>query len=598
MEEQPNNNTGENRPGGQGDRNRNRNRNRNKNRGRDGSPRADQPGRTPYERPEGQDENPTGIYAGENTSQTDGPPANANTDVPAAQNQPRSGQQQPRPDRPDRDRRDQPRDGQDRRTSDRDRSADRPERGSNDRPNRDRPERSGSERSGIERFSRSGRDSARPASGQFGAGRAERSEPAERPQRERSIYDRDEDNVPERQEQYEPMAIERQAGESVFEVDDQPTGGASRPPLADDSTRERLIVGISLGDFNGIGPEVILKALQYNQLNKRCTPVIYGSMRVLNRYRNLLNLKEWTLNGIQQVEEVNHRLTNVITCFSDTLPVPVAEGAEGETPPTPLPAADIQPGKVTPEAGMAAFACLSRAVEDLKAGKIHALVTAPINKHNIQSAAFAFPGHTEYLAHAFGQADNLMFLVSDVLRVGVVTGHVPLSKVRQGIHRGVIAQKLEMMTKSLKQDFGIQRPKIAVLGLNPHAGERGLLGNEETDIIAPLLTDLRQKGQLVYGPFPADGFFGTRAYRKYDAVLAMYHDQGLIPFKLLAFEEGVNVTAGMPVVRTSPDHGTAYDIAGKGVADETSMVQAIYTACDMVRRRQEYQELTANALKK
>jgi 4-hydroxythreonine-4-phosphate dehydrogenase len=191
-----------------------------------------------------------------------------------------------------------------------------------------------------------------------------------------------------------------------------------------------------------------------------------------------------------------------------------------------------------------------------------------------------------------------MFMVSDILKVGVVTGHVPIGKVRQGIHKGAIAQKLEMMTRSLKQDFGIRRPKIAVLGLNPHAGERGLLGTEENDIITPLITELRQKGQLIYGPFPADGFFGTRSYRKYDAVLAMYHDQGLIPFKSIAFEEGVNFTAGLPAVRTSPDHGTAYDIAGKGLADETSMVQAIYTACDVVRRRKEYQELEANALKK
>jgi 4-hydroxythreonine-4-phosphate dehydrogenase len=316
-------------------------------------------------------------------------------------------------------------------------------------------------------------------------------------------------------------------------------------------------------------------------------------------------VKDWNLNGIQQVEQASHKMTNVITCFSDTIPLPAPDAtdrAEGEASPASgpasQPAADIQPGKVTPEAGLAAFACLTRAVEDLKAGKLHGLVTAPINKHNIQSEAFTFPGHTEYLAHAFGVSDNLMFMVSDILKVGVVTGHVPISRVKQGIHKGAIAQKLEMMTKSLKQDFGIRRPKIAVLGLNPHAGERGLLGTEENDIITPLINELRQKGQLIYGPFPADGFFGTRAYRKYDAVLAMYHDQGLIPFKSIAFDEGVNFTAGLPAVRTSPDHGTAYDIAGKGVADETSMVQAIYTACDVARRRKEYQELDANALKK
>lgn len=343
-------------------------------------------------------------------------------------------------------------------------------------------------------------------------------------------------------------------------------------------SEERLVIGISLGDYNGIGPEVILKALQYNQLQKLCTPVIYGSMRILNRYRNLLNLKDWNLNGAQTIGQISHKLTNVITCWPD----------QNE---------DIQPGQVTPEAGRAAFACLQRAVDDLKDGKLDALVTAPINKYNIQSEEFTFPGHTEYLAQEFGVSDNLMFMVSETLRVGVVTGHVPLGQVRQNITRERISQKLTLMMQSLKQDFGIEKPKIAVLGLNPHAGEEGLLGNEEQDIIKPLLTELLNKGQLVFGPYPADGFFGTGSYRKFDAVLAMYHDQGLIPFKAIAFEEGVNFTAGMSVVRTSPDHGTAYDIAGKDLADETSMLQAIYTAIDVARSRKEFLELQAGALK-
>ncbi len=343
-------------------------------------------------------------------------------------------------------------------------------------------------------------------------------------------------------------------------------------------TDDRLVIGITLGDYNGIGPEVILKALQFNRLQKICTPVIYGSMRVLNRYRNLLEMKDWTLNGIQQVEQASHKLTNVITCFADQNQ-------------------EIQPGKVTTEAGQAAFACLQRAVEDLREGKLDAIVTAPINKHNIQSEEFTFPGHTEYLAEAFSVGDNLMFLVSERLRVGVVTGHVPLGRVRQNITRERILQKWTMMNQSLRLDFGIDKPRIAVLGLNPHAGEEGLLGNEEQEIVKPLLKQLQDKGNLVYGPFPADGFFGTRAYLKFDAVLAMYHDQGLIPFKAIAFEEGVNFTAGMPVVRTSPDHGTAYDIAGKGIADETSMVQAIYMACTIARRRRENAEIMAGALK-
>lgn len=349
--------------------------------------------------------------------------------------------------------------------------------------------------------------------------------------------------------------------------------------LTDNAGRDdRLVIGISLGDFNGIGPEVILKALQYNRLQKICTPVIYGSMRILNRYRNLLNLKDWNLNGAQTIGQISHKLTNVITCWPDQNQ-------------------EIQPGQVTPEAGQAALACLQRAVDDLKAGKLDALVTAPINKNNIQSEEFKFPGHTEYLAEEFGVTDNLMFLVSQTLRVGVVTGHVPLGRVRQNVTRERINQKLTLMMQSLKQDFGIEKPKIAVLGLNPHAGEEGLLGTEENEIIKPLITEWRNKGQLVFGPYPADGFFGTRAYSKFDAVLAMYHDQGLIPFKAIAFEEGVNFTAGMPAVRTSPDHGTAYDIAGKDLADETSMLQAIYTAIDVARNRKEFLELQAGALK-
>ncbi|GAB3991099.1 hypothetical protein GCM10028807_20290 [Spirosoma daeguense] len=355
--------------------------------------------------------------------------------------------------------------------------------------------------------------------------------------------------------------------------------GNQAPTLAEQGGREdRLVIGISLGDYNGIGPEVILKALQYNRLQKICTPVIYGSMRILNRYRNLLNLKDWNLNGAQTIGQISHKLTNVITCWPDQNQ-------------------DIQPGHVTPEAGQAAFACLQRAVDDLKDGKLDALVTAPINKYNIQSEEFKFPGHTEYLGQEFGVQDNLMFMVSEKLRVGVVTGHIPLGRVRQNVTRDRISQKLTLMMQSLRQDFGIEKPKIAVLGLNPHAGEEGLIGNEEQEVIKPLLNDWRNKGQLVFGPYPADGFFGTRAYTKFDAVLAMYHDQGLIPFKSIAFEEGVNFTAGMSAVRTSPDHGTAYDIAGKGIADETSMLQAIYTAIDVARYRKEFLELEAGALK-
>ena len=460
--------------------------------------------------------------------------------------------------------------------------------------------------------------------------------------------DRDRPREPRRDDE----AGARPSRNSIFgdtDRDDDDRQGTLSPPRPDDTDRpfqdERLIIGITLGDYNGIGPEVILKALQYNQLQRICTPVIYGSMRVLNRYRNLLNLKDWNLNGIQHVGQASHKLTNVITCWNDQQPIPLPQSpaqtsavaaealdevavdklltddfgteitptgesvetsvendqpvsAQPDVPAPPPPNYEVQPGKVTPEAGMAALACLQRAVEDLQAGKLDALVTAPINKHNIQSDVFKFPGHTEYLTDAFGATDSLMFMVSETLRVGVVTGHVPLGRVRQNISRDKIHQKLALMSQSLKRDFGVRRPKIAVLGLNPHAGENGLLGNEENEMITPLLNDLRNRGHLIYGPFPADGFFGTLAYKKYDAVLAMYHDQGLIPFKTIAFEEGVNFTAGLSIVRTSPDHGTAYDIAGKGIADETSMLQAIYTACDAARNRKEAAELEANALKK
>lgn len=346
-----------------------------------------------------------------------------------------------------------------------------------------------------------------------------------------------------------------------------------------ESYSDKPVIGITLGDYNGIGPEVILKVLHSNQLNRICTPVVYGSMRILNRYRNLLEMKDWNLFGAQKIDMINPKMTNVITCWQD-------------------PQEDIQPGKVTPEAGKGAFESLKRAVEDLEEGRLDAIVTAPINKNNIQNEEFNFPGHTEYLAESFGVQEPLMFMVSDILRVGVVTGHIPLNEVASHITKEKITARLQAMLKSLRGDFGIRKPRIAVLGLNPHAGESGLLGNEENDIIEPLIKEMRAKGQLVYGPYPADGFFAAQSYRKYDAVLAMYHDQGLTPFKTIAFNDGVNFTAGLPIVRTSPDHGTAYDIAGKNLADETSMRQAIFTAIDIVRQRKEQAELEKNALKR
>lgn len=344
-----------------------------------------------------------------------------------------------------------------------------------------------------------------------------------------------------------------------------------------DQIIEKPTIGITIGDYNGIGPEVILKALEGNQLAKLCTPIIYGSLRVLNQYRNQLDMKDWSLHGIQKVEQANVKLTNVITCWHDHQ-------------------AEIAPGKITAEAGQGSLAALKRAVEDLKAGKIQALVTGPINKDNIQSDDFKFPGHTEYLAEAFSVKDALMFMVAENVRVGVLTGHIPLESVSASITVEKLTTKIEQMLQSLRGDFGIKKPRLAVLGLNPHAGENGLLGTEEIEIIQPVVKSFKEKGKLVFGPFSADGFFAAGTYKQYDAVLAMYHDQGLIPFKTLAFNEGVNFTAGLSVVRTSPDHGTAYNIAGKNVAEPGSLLKAIYLACDVSRYRGQSAELDRNAL--
>ncbi len=344
-----------------------------------------------------------------------------------------------------------------------------------------------------------------------------------------------------------------------------------------ENSTNKPVVGITIGDYNGIGPEVILKALEGNQLSKLCTPIIYGSMKVLNQYINLLGIKDWTIHGIQKPEQANVKLTNVITCWNDHQ-------------------VEITPGSITKEAGQASFACLKNAVDDLKNNKIDALITGPINKDNIQNSDFKFPGHTEYLAEEFGVQDALMFMVSGSLRVGVLTGHIPLGRVRSQITAENLSAKIEQIIQSLKGDFGIKKPKVAVLGLNPHAGENGLLGTEEIDVINPVLNSFLEKGDLVFGPFPADGFFAARSYKNYDAVLAMYHDQGLIPFKTIAFNEGVNFTAGLPIVRTSPDHGTAYNIAGKNEAEPGSLLQAIYLACDVVKFREEDATLNKNAL--
>ncbi len=345
------------------------------------------------------------------------------------------------------------------------------------------------------------------------------------------------------------------------------------------SEQNKPIIGITIGDFNGVGPEVILKAVGNNRLNKICTPIIYGSGKIISKYRQMLDFKDWQFITIQKIEQVNHKQVNLINTSNDQN-------------------LELTLGKSTPEAGKLALESLKRAVQDLKANKIDAIVTAPINKQNIQSDEFKFAGHTEYFAEQFNSKEYLMFMVSEKIKIGVVTGHLPLEQVKKNISKELIMKKIEQISTSLKKDFGVQRPRIAVLGLNPHAGDNGLLGDEETTIINPAVIESKKKGNIVFGPFSADGFFGTTAWKQYDAILAMYHDQGLMPFKMIAFEEGVNFTAGLPIVRTSPDHGTAYDIAGKNEADETSLIQAIYTAIDITQRRKENAGLEANALKK
>jgi len=331
--------------------------------------------------------------------------------------------------------------------------------------------------------------------------------------------------------------------------------------------KNKPVIGISMGDFNGIGPEILLKIGSEHSITKICTPIIYGSTKVFNKYRKLLNTDEFQFLHIKDASQVAHRKVNIIHCWEEDY--------------------EIEPGRVTEQAGKCAFLSLKAATSDLKKGLLNALVTAPINKQNIKSTEFNFIGHTEYLQQQFEAKDVLMFMVSEDLKVAVATMHVPLTDVGTDISKEKLQSKLELMINSLKRDFNIGKPKIAVLGLNPHAGEEGAIGREELEIIKPLIAELKHKGNLVFGPYSADGFFAAESYKKYDAVLAMYHDQGLIPFKMLAFENGVNFTAGLNVVRTSPDHGTAYNIAGKGLADESSMRAAMYMACDILANRAE-----------
>jgi 4-hydroxythreonine-4-phosphate dehydrogenase len=335
-------------------------------------------------------------------------------------------------------------------------------------------------------------------------------------------------------------------------------------------------VGISIGDVNGIGLEIIIKTLSESAVYDYCTPIVYGHTKVASFYRRLSSVNEFNFSVITSASQAVVRKPNMINCWEEDV--------------------KLEPGTVNATGGKYALLSLERATNDLLAGEIDALVTAPINKDNIQSDTFKFPGHTEYLQQRDNAPESLMFLVSDVLRIGVVTGHIPISQVSQSITTEKILAKLKLMNDSLRNDFWIRKPKIAVLGLNPHASDNGLIGSEEQQVIIPAIEEARNNDMMVFGPYSADAFFGKATYQQFDAVLAMYHDQGLIPFKQLAFESGVNYTAGLNFVRTSPDHGTAYDIAGQNKASDESFREALFAALRIVKNRRENVELTENPL--
>ena len=337
--------------------------------------------------------------------------------------------------------------------------------------------------------------------------------------------------------------------------------------MSQSTDRERkLKIGISIGDINGIGPEVIIKTFQDPRICKLMTPVIYGSGKIFNYYRKELDL-EFNFFQTNSIDQINSKKPNVLKVWDKEV--------------------TITPGEALPEGGKYAILSLKAAVHDLKHEKIDALVTAPINKDLMIGEGFDFPGHTEYLTIESGSEESLMLLCHEGLRVGVVTGHIPVNEVPKSLTQEKIEQKLQILFDSIRNDFGISKPKIALLGLNPHAGENGQLGTEDQEIILPAINNWKEKGHLVFGPFPADGFFGTKNYKNYDGILGMYHDQGLIPFKTLAFDEGVNYTAGLSFVRTSPDHGTGYDIAGKNEASATSFRNAVYQSMDVIKSRLE-----------
>ena len=340
----------------------------------------------------------------------------------------------------------------------------------------------------------------------------------------------------------------------------------------------KIVVGITQGDTNGIGYEVIIKALSDARILEMCTPVVYGSSKAFGFYRkNIPETENINTNIVSSAKDAHPKRVNIVNCLPDNI--------------------QIDPGQCTNDGAKAAITALEKAVEEMKEGHLDVIVTAPFNKRSVTEETFKYAGHTEYLINEFNAEDGLMFLCSDQMRVGVATGHIALSKVSEALNPELIVSKLKIMNESLLRDFGIVKPKLAVLGLNPHSGDKGLMGDEEINIIAPAIKQANEEGVLAFGPYPPDGFFSVNMQYKFDAVLAMYHDQGLIPFKSLAFDSGVNFTAGLPIVRTSPVHGTAFDLAGENKANPQSMISAIYLAIDVFRNRERYEEMHANPLK-
>jgi len=341
-------------------------------------------------------------------------------------------------------------------------------------------------------------------------------------------------------------------------------------------TKQKIKIGISIGDLNGIGAEIIIKSLTDQRICEICTPIIFASKRWCEYFTKSLNLNDFNFNFTEDLEKLKTNQVNVLAVWKKE--AEVKEGEESEI------------------SGSFAYKSLEAASTALKEDKIDALVTAPINKKAIQSADFDFPGHTEYLQKIDGADDSLMLMLSEHTKIGVVSGHVPLKEVATQLDSEIILRKISLLNKSLKEDFNIRKPSIAVLGLNPHAGDNGLLGSEEKEIILPAIQQAKSIEVLAFGPYAADGFFSGSNFKNFDGILAMYHDQGLIPAKMFSVGEGVNYTAGLSFVRTSPDHGTAFEIAGKGIANETSFRNAIYSAIDIVKNRQELAELQEDML--